>query len=212
MRYRTVFALMVSAAGIANTAQAVAIITNASFENPATSSSSTFLSPINDWSTFGSTNFAGVIYDAPHTIYTNTDGNQFATLVNNTGIFQDIGSSGAGTYTFSVGIAAEPGHAGNSTDLLEIKLENSAGGVLNTTIVLPASLSGTVFTEFSVSALVNPAIAGIRVTIFSGPTGTGTEYAVDNASITFSPIPEPTAYLLFGLGSIGVLRRRRQTS
>jgi hypothetical protein len=215
MKLQHLLIIVAVIAGTAGASQGAAVLTNASFENPATDSNNTFNTPIADWSTFGDGNFAGVIYDAPDAIYSNTDLNQFATLVRKTGIFQDVGTSGAGTYTFSVWIAAESGHAGNPEDLIELKIENAAGGTFNTTTVPIASLSTTAFTQFSVSALIDPGIANVRVTIYSGPTlaspNTGTEYAFDNASITFTPVPELASSVLFAVGGVGIAiwRRRR---
>jgi MYXO-CTERM domain-containing protein len=82
--------------------------------------------------------------------------------------------------------------------------------VIWTTTVTPSqnALTGA-FTQFTAN---NIAAANIGQTLFlrfESNAGLDEYAAVDDVTLTVSPIPEPSAALLGGLGLLALLRRRR---
>jgi MYXO-CTERM domain-containing protein len=95
------------------------------------------------------------------------------------------------------------------TDTIGVFLYSTAGVIWTTTVTPSQNALTGAFTQFTAN---NIAAANIGQTLFlrfESNAGLDEYAAVDDVTLTVSPIPEPSAALLGGLGLLALLRRRR---
>ncbi len=193
-----VAALLIAAGG----AQASALVTNGSFENPGVSSWG------NQSSILGWTGGAYGIEIQPNGTVSGVsafDGNQYVELdtTANSSMWQDLSTTASNTYTLSFAYMPRPDNAGGS---LSNQIEVFWGGSKLGTFTGKSKLGPWLEVEFANLS----AFAGPSTRLEFRAAGISDSYGgfIDGVVVTAVPEPESYALLLAGLGLIGVVARR----
>ena len=201
MKTQTILAaatLLIAAGG----AQASALVTNGSFENPGVAS----------WgiqsSILGWTGGAYGIEIQPNGTLGGVsafDGNQYVELdtTANSSMWQDLSTTASNTYTLSFAYMPRPDNAGGS---LSNMIEVFWGGSKLGTVTGKSKLGPWLEVEFANLAALTPST---RLEFRAAGTSDSYGGFIDGVVVTAVPEPESYAMLLAGLGLIGVIARRR---
>jgi len=95
------------------------------------------------------------------------------------------------------------------TDTIGVFLYSTAGVIWTTTVSPTQNALTGGFTEFTANNIPAANIGETLFLRFESNAGLYEYAAIDDVTLTVSPIPEPSAALLGGLGLLALLRRRR---